>query len=199
MTESSQANMQHAQEALHFGLLHTASLLSMVVVFIGYNSFSTLLQYYYYAGKTSPAEVARWKSQYKRTGSLGDHFWWLPVLNLFRAKKDRAPHHWLFCSMNILVAATFIGIAVELVMRGHSKMYWRIDEYGWTYFFLWSTLAPIVYHNIAEYYWHRTMHIPFLYKIVHKFHHYYKSPGMVSFCDPHPSPIEFSWHPARTL
>lgn len=144
-----------------------------------YNIFSTLLQYYYYAKKGNESET--WKIQPNKKEHLNDYKWWLPCLDIYAQKSKRGPNYSLFCTINICVASSFAALATELCIRGYSKMYWEIDEKGWLYYLTYSTIIPIVYENVAEYYWHRLMHVPYFYKRLHKIHHYFKSPGFFFF------------------
>jgi len=55
-------------------------------------------------------------------------------------------------------------------VRGHSKLYTRVDEYGWAYLVL-SVPLFLLFTDYAIYWIHRWLHIPFLYKRIHKPHH----------------------------
>ncbi|HEY5462956.1 MAG TPA: sterol desaturase family protein [Hanamia sp.] len=73
----------------------------------------------------------------------------------------------LVTSILFSVAGTF---TVILWQKGYTKVYTTADLYGWWYL----PVSLIVFMLIQEtyYYWiHRWMHIPSVYKIVHKVHH----------------------------
>eukprot|EP01119_Soliformovum_irregulare_P007189 TRINITY_DN1958_c0_g1_i5.p1 TRINITY_DN1958_c0_g1~~TRINITY_DN1958_c0_g1_i5.p1 ORF type:complete len:176 (-),score=21.97 TRINITY_DN1958_c0_g1_i5:12-539(-) len=59
---------------------------------------------------------------------------------------------------------------------GWSSLYWNLSDYSLGYYLFVSTLFPFVWQSVLEYYWHRTMHLPWFYIRLHKVHHYYKSP-----------------------
>jgi len=40
----------------------------------------------------------------------------------------------------------------------------------------WALVRCVAWQSVCEYYWHRAMHTPRLYRTLHKFHHHYKSP-----------------------
>ncbi len=73
------------------------------------------------------------------------------------------------------VITTFIfsvagTIAVVLWQQGFTKVYTGIDEYGWWY--LPVSLIAFMFLQETYYYWiHRWMHIPSVFRIVHKVHH----------------------------
>jgi Delta7-sterol 5-desaturase len=62
-------------------------------------------------------------------------------------------------------------VASELAYRaGYTKMYADVDTYGWTYF--WASIGLcMIFHDTYFYWTHRLMHIPFMLKHVHAFHH----------------------------
>lgn len=62
-----------------------------------------------------------------------------------------------------------------MIMRGKSRLYFNIYEHHWL-MLLWEFILPHIYQGVLEYYWHRFLHSPLMYKRFHKVHHYYKSP-----------------------
>ncbi|KAF9516131.1 hypothetical protein BS47DRAFT_1292957 [Hydnum rufescens UP504] len=72
---------------------------------------------------------------------------------------------WSFPGMTMLMMPWFEG-----EVRGHSRLYHNMDEYGWTYFIL-SPLLFLLFTDYCIYWIHRWLHLPFLYKHVHKPHH----------------------------
>ncbi|KAL4074772.1 hypothetical protein V8B97DRAFT_1897151 [Scleroderma yunnanense] len=55
-------------------------------------------------------------------------------------------------------------------VMGYSKLYDRVDEYGWTYLVL-SVPFFLLFTDYAIYWVHRILHHPSLYKTFHKPHH----------------------------
>ena len=82
-----------------------------------------------------------------------------------------APGHWWIGPFNAFQAALFGGCVMHHVYSGNSTVYWN-----WKGEYLQSLIFPSIVQGIAEYVWHRIMHLPWFYKNLHKLHHYYKSP-----------------------
>ncbi|OCH95462.1 hypothetical protein OBBRIDRAFT_580457 [Obba rivulosa] len=70
-----------------------------------------------------------------------------------------------FPGMTLMTLPGFLG-----EVRGYSKLYDNVDEYGWGYFFF-SILFFLVFTDYCIYWIHRWLHIPFFYKRLHKPHH----------------------------
>ncbi|KAI0768137.1 hypothetical protein BD413DRAFT_566988 [Trametes elegans] len=70
-----------------------------------------------------------------------------------------------FPLMTLLTLPWFLG-----EIRGYSKMYDDVDEYGWAYFFL-SIPLFLVFTDYCIYWIHRWEHHPICYKWLHKPHH----------------------------
>jgi len=158
---------------MSLGFFHWQSVAFFFGTYLSYNIFATFMQYYYYVWKKS--DYQDWKIQRQHTKHLGDTSWWLPLLGMY-PKKEKGPHHQLFCILNLLIACTCAGLTAEMCIRGKTKVYYDIEEHGWLYYFTYSTFVPLIFENVMEYYYHRAMHLPFIYKHIHKHHHYYKSP-----------------------
>jgi Delta7-sterol 5-desaturase len=92
----------------------------------------------------------------------------------------------LITSLLFSVAGT---ITIILWQKGYTKVYTKIDEYGWWYL----PVSLVIFMLLQEtyYYWmHRWMHIPSIYKIVHKVHHESKIASPFT---------AFSFHPLEGL
>ncbi|KAK7690609.1 hypothetical protein QCA50_005708 [Cerrena zonata] len=70
-----------------------------------------------------------------------------------------------FPGMIALTLPWFLG-----EVRGYSKMYDNVDDFGWTYFFA-SILMYLVFTDYGIYWIHRWEHHPICYKWLHKPHH----------------------------
>ncbi|KAI0649331.1 hypothetical protein C8Q79DRAFT_507191 [Trametes meyenii] len=70
-----------------------------------------------------------------------------------------------FPGMTLLTLPWFVG-----EVRGYSKLYKNVDEYGWGYL-LFSVLFFLVFTDYCIYWIHRWEHHPLLYKWLHKPHH----------------------------
>jgi len=62
-----------------------------------------------------------------------------------------------------------------LEVRGYSKLYSSIDEWGWLYFGF-SVIWFLVFTDMCIYGIHRWLHTPWAYKYIHKPHHLWKVP-----------------------
>jgi len=79
-----------------------------------------------------------------------------------------------------------LGIFWQL---GWSKIYLRLDQFGWTYLLLSGFILSLI-HDFYFYMTHRWLHIPWIYKRFHTIHH----------ASLHPSPwASFSFHPVESL
>lgn len=58
-------------------------------------------------------------------------------------------------------------------VRGYSKLYTDVSEYGWTYFFA-SIAMFVMFTDFGVYWIHRLEHHPMLYSWLHKGHHAWK-------------------------
>ena len=54
-------------------------------------------------------------------------------------------------------------------VRGHSRLYDRVDEYGWTYL-VFSIGFFLFFTDMMIYWIHRWLHHPLLYARIHKVH-----------------------------
>jgi hypothetical protein len=139
--------------------IDSRSVTAFLIVFFGYVLHSLLLQYFFYYKLSG--QVLQWKTQPLNTQHLG-RLWGFP---LFSSKTGRGPYHRTLVTINLLAASTFALFTTECAIRGLNKM--DFTEYP----SLWEAIPPIVsqtlfaviYENIAEYYWHRIMHLKYFY------------------------------------
>jgi lathosterol oxidase len=69
-----------------------------------------------------------------------------------------------------LIFSIVAALAVILWQKGYTKVYEKVNLYGWWYL----PVSLFIYIILQEtyYYWiHRWMHIPAIFKVVHKVHH----------------------------
>jgi Delta7-sterol 5-desaturase len=69
-----------------------------------------------------------------------------------------------------------------------TKLYFDPLEFGWISFFL-SPIFIWIFIDAMAYYVHRMWHHKYLYKYIHKWHHYYKTPTAFTIVAMHP--LEF--------
>ena len=119
---------------------------------IMYHIMCGLLQLYYYTWWRDEAE--KWKCQ----------------PHCFLTQSNEL-HEMVVGTINMTLASIVSGFLACWVVNGnYSTVYFRVDEYGHTYFFL-SIILVFVYLDAGAYYSHYLLHTPWLYKTVHKHHH----------------------------
>jgi len=74
----------------------------------------------------------------------------------------------------LCIAAVLTNLVVfGRVLFGWGLIYSDVAEYGWLYLFF-SAVLYFVWIDLWAYIGHRALHLPFLYKSVHKLHHTWK-------------------------
>jgi lathosterol oxidase len=68
------------------------------------------------------------------------------------------------------------GGMVFAYFSGWTRIYTRIEHFGWTWFFL-SIGLTILIHDAYFYWTHRLMHLPWLFRLVHRPHHRSTNPS----------------------
>jgi len=96
-------------------------------------------------------------------------------------------------------------------IKGHSKLYDSVNDHGGYVFLALSFLGFLLFTDCTIYWIHRWLHIPFLYKPLHKVHHKWKVPspfashafhpidGFLQSVPYHIYPFLFSLHKALYL
>jgi Delta7-sterol 5-desaturase len=91
--------------------------------------------------------------------------------------------------ISVLLMSFLNTILVIWILKGYTKMYFRIYEYGWFYFF--GSMMICIFINDAHFYWmHRFMHLKAVFPRVHRIHHLSHSPTPWSI---------FSFSPVETF
>lgn len=147
------------------------TMLVFSIIFFGYIAQTSLLQLVFYS-RSSVSDANSWKIQPRNQGALG-RFWFFPPLS---QKPARGPYHRLFAIVNLSIASVCAAVTTECSLRRLNYMsYEGVISYGWESIG-WDLLKAVIFQSVAEYYWHRMMHLKFFYVRFHKIHHYYKSP-----------------------
>lgn len=127
--------------------------------------------------------------------SLGELFWyvllactvWLIFHAAFRAsfkhrrvsRLDPRPRQLLREILHSLRSITVFGLVTGAVVyaanSGWTRLYRRVEDYGWAWFFL-SIAVMVVVHDTYFYWTHRLMHHRWLYRTFHHTHHLSTSP-----------------------
>ena len=119
---------------------------------IMYHIMCGLLQLYFYTWWRNEPE--KWKCQPHR----------------FLTRSNEL-HEMVVGTINMTLASSMSGFLACWVINGnYSTVYFQLDEYGYTYFFL-SIVLVFLYLDAGAYYSHYLLHTPWLYKTVHKHHH----------------------------
>ena len=85
-------------------------------------------------------------------------------------KKDQLKTEVKWSLLSSIIFSIAGTITVILWQKGYTKVYTDADLYGWWY--LPASLIIFMLAHETYYYWiHRWMHIPSVYRIVHKIHH----------------------------
>lgn len=89
---------------------------------------------------------------------------------------------WLEIKSSLIAAPVIDVITIPWFLgevRGHSKLYENVSDYGWTYFFA-SIGLYLLFTDFFIYWIHRLEHHPRIYKYIHKPHHKWVSELSVS-------------------
>jgi len=122
-------------------------------------------------------------------------------------KKDKAeewkcqPNHWLSNKLLIheiavgwfaLNMGSFISTCMACWVKngGWSTVYYDPSQYGYAWLIL-QVPVTFIWQDYWTYWTHRILHLPWIYKNVHKLHHTYKQPSAFSVTALHP--IELVW------
>lgn len=148
-------------------------IMNLAVSFTLYFGLCGFLQWYFYIRQADRPED--WKCQPTK---------FLP--------QEAERHEIVWGSMNVALGSVVFGaIACYIYNGGYTKLYFNVLDHGlvWLIFQI-----PLIFfmNDIASFYSHRIMHYPYLYKKLHKIHHYYKQPTAFSVTAFHP--IEFLYY-----
>ncbi|XP_035681135.1 delta(7)-sterol 5(6)-desaturase erg32-like [Branchiostoma floridae] len=147
--------------------LHLFILMGIAGSFIIYYPVGGFWHWYYYVRQRDQAE--EWKCQ----------------PNKFLSKENEA-HAVMLGSFNMVLGGTLSGtIACYIVNGGYSMLYFNLWDYGIVYTVL-STMFVFLLNEWTVYWSHRIMHMPVLYKKIHKWHHRYIQPTAFTASAMHP-------------
>jgi Delta7-sterol 5-desaturase len=117
--------------------------------------------------------------------------WWKAgvtrIAGVRRIRQIKREIGWSFVSS--IVFALLSALCYQAYLLGYTKVYLSVSEQPLWYFMVSPFLFLITYETY--YYWmHRVMHIPFIFKTVHKVHHASIHPTVFT---------SFSFHPLEAL
>lgn len=155
-------------QSLRLQGVHTFILVDSLCSYAVYFGVGGFLHWWWYVRQRDNPET--WKCQPKQ---------WL--------SQELQKHAIKAGSKNIGIGSMIFGsVACYISNGGYTTLYTEWDEYGWPYLII-SVPLIFLYQDLAVYYCHRAMHIPFLYKRYHKQHHYYKQPTPFTASALHPT------------
>ena len=143
-----------------------------------YHVLCGYLQIYYYVLQRENPE--KWKCQPNR----------------FLSRSNEV-HEVVVGTFNLIIAGIMSGFLSCWVMNdNYSAFYYKIDQFGYLYFF---SSIPLIFlwTEAMAYYSHRLLHIPVLYRLIHKQHHRYHTPTPYSVLAM--SPFELILYQTLTL
>jgi sterol desaturase/sphingolipid hydroxylase (fatty acid hydroxylase superfamily) len=82
-------------------------------------------------------------------------------------------------SFKAIFAVAWLACYQLAILRGKTNIYWSVDRKGAMETFFWLAVAYVSI-DTAQYWVHRVLHWPWMYKHVHKAHHMWKSPNPYS-------------------
>lgn len=92
--------------------------------------------------------------------------------------------------LNGVIINGAIGTAVAAVIEGPTQACWSLGGHSILDTLL-STAGLFLWYHVMLYYWHRTMHRPWLFRRLHGLHHKHKAPIWLDALYQHP--IEALW------
>jgi len=96
-----------------------------------------------------------------------------------QSRFPKTTDYWREFTYSMITIIIFILVALSIFatpLREFTLRYDTISEYGWGYFFF-SIITMILIHDTYFYWMHRAMHIPKIFKYVHKVHHLSTNPS----------------------
>jgi len=99
-------------------------------------------------------------------------------------KENRTAIKWAFFS--IVGNAVLTAPIHVLIATGHSQIYFDVDEHGWGYLFASIGIMLVITETLV--YWaHRILHMGFMYRRLHRFHHMFHRPTPWASVSFHPA------------
>ena len=146
-------------ETVDWSLLATCIGASILVALAVYHAVAGYYHYRYYVCRRDKPET--WKCQPKR---------------FLTPKLHRTAM--LAGTGNLILSSVITGILIYGMIMGLVKtaIYTDVAAYGWSYT-IGMTIVLFVVIDYSAYWVHRTLHIKFLYKHAHRFHHRFVAPS----------------------
>lgn len=94
------------------------------------------------------------------------------TVNVKLMRKQMMHEMWMGATSIPLIALPMLP-APLLSLRGYSKIYTNVDDYGWLYM-IFSFCLFFAFTDCLVYWAHRGLHHPLVYKLIHKPHHTYR-------------------------
>lgn len=90
--------------------------------------------------------------------------------------KKHITHEIKYSFITMFILAGTVLLVYMANMAGLTQLYPKIQDYGWGYF-IFSIFFMIMYHDFYFYWIHRFMHLPSVYRVVHRVHHHSHDPS----------------------
>lgn len=143
-----------------------------------FDAASIILRYFALAG-IAYFIFYRWKRDFFSTRKIQPKF---PKKRIIRKEI-------LYSTLTLIIYCATSWLVFEWQKSGITKIYLDIERYGYLYFTL-SILIMILIHDTYFYWTHRLMHLPMLFKWIHKTHHHSHNPTPWT---------AFSFHPLEAV
>ena len=146
---------------------------------LGYIFANNHLQKKYYCELAD--SVKDWKLLPNKTLSLKDPLSWFP-LNPY-SNKERSKLQKTHYTISLLMLAIINTISVESYLNGYTTLHMDIN---YLYYLPFDIMILLTLNNGLFYYYHRLGHTKYMWKYIHKYHHFYKNPEPFDSLIAHP-------------
>jgi len=155
----------------------SASACGFLSIFLGYHAMSFGLVWLHYT-----TDAARGKVQPSKAAAAASVVEWCPLWRLLTGgrrstSRARHPRQDLYASVNILVSSLFAAVVGGCISAGRTRVVCDGNPLASAGGVARSFALSVLWQSVVEYYWHRVMHLPRVYRAMHKIHHFHKSPA----------------------
>lgn len=109
--------------------------------------------------------------------------------NLYALKRNQIVREIKQSFVSSVIAAAITTLSFRMYQLGQTKIYTNLDAYTMWYFGA-SALALMLLYETYYYWLHRLLHVPFVFKLIHKVHHESLHPTVFT---------SFAFHPLEAL
>lgn len=98
----------------------------------------------------------------------------------------------------ITIGALYLGFCTAGYERGLTKVYFRVEDYGWLYLFG-SFIGMWLVNDAWQYWTHRALHTNLGFKMFHRIHHKFNAPSTYATMAFHPVESCVQFHPSLLI